>query len=188
MANDLLTILIPTLPRRWKFYNDLRASLAMQVYNKPVTIISNHDTDISIGVKRNLLMAEVETPYVCYIDDDDRINDNYISLILKALESDPDCCSLRGKYYLDDVFKNDFEHSIKHTEMKEVDSLLVRPINHLNTVRTEFAKQIPFPDWKYSEDSNYAFRLMHAGLLKTEAWIEETLYFYKCRSDKSILG
>lgn len=186
---DLLTILIPTLPRRWHFYVNLRQQLAIQtIGGKPVEIITDDATDISIGMKRNKLMAQVETPYVCFVDDDDEISINYIDLILAGIATNPDCCSLNGIITTDGNNPRVFKHSIEYDSMYERDGVYYRPVNHLNVVRTDIAKLCPFPDWNYSEDSNYCFQLQATGLLRKECKIEETLYYYLFRSDKKILG
>jgi hypothetical protein len=149
-----------------------------------VDIHCNDDKVWSIGAKRQHMMMEVKTPYLCFIDDDDRIADNYIELVMAGIATDPDCCSLNGIITTDGKDPKVFKHSIDYKEMYEQGGVYYRPPNHLNVVRSSIAKQMVFPDWNRSEDSNYCFQLRDSGLLKVEYKIEPTLYYYDYVSDK----
>jgi glycosyltransferase involved in cell wall biosynthesis len=138
----------------------------------------------SIGVKRNKLVAAAQGEYICFIDDDDRIADNYIELVMAGIATKPDCCSLNGIITTDGKNPKPFRHSIDYDSMYERDGVYYRPPNHLNTVRSSIAKQMVFPDWDRSEDSNYCFQLRDSGLLKVEYKIEPVLYYYDYVSDK----
>lgn len=183
-----LTILIPTLPSRKHFYDRITDHLINQVarhdYPGDVIIATDHNPGDTIGAKRNRMMEAVSTDYVCFVDDDDRINDSYIRLVMEGVCKGVDCCSLKGIITTDGVNPKPFIHSIDYTEFFERDGVYYRCPNHLNVVKTELARQCPFPDWKYSEDSNYAFQLRDKGLLKTEHKIDEVLYYYDYVSDK----
>jgi hypothetical protein len=180
-----LTILIPTLPARAAFLGRLAMELLNQIGDQyPVKISVNEDTTCSIGKKRQAMLESVTTDYLCFIDDDDRIADNYIELVMAGIATNPDCCSLNGIITTDGKNPKPFRHSIDYKEMYEQDGVYYRPPNHLNTVRSSIAKQMLFPDWERSEDSNYCFQLRDSGLLKTEYKIEPILYFYDYISDK----
>lgn len=190
-----LSILIPTLPSRRRWYHSVAGQLATQLnalttrdnidYWKMVELVNPNDrTDITIGTKRNEMMSRATGDYLCFVDDDDRIADNYIELILAGIATNPDCCSLNGIITTDGKNPKPFKHSIDYKEMWEDREAYYRPVNHLNTVRASIAKQMVFPDWDRSEDSNYCFQLRDSGLLKTEYKIESNLYFYDYVSDK----
>lgn len=149
-----------------------------------IEIISDDRTGISIGAKRKDMVAAVTGEYMCFIDDDDRIADNYIELVMAGIATNPDCCSLNGIMTTDGKDPKPFIHSIDYNEFFERDGVYYRCPNHLNTIRTELARQCPFPDWQRSEDSNFAFQLRDKGLLKVEYKIQETLYYYDYVSDK----
>lgn len=185
-----LSILIPTLPKRKEFYNRIAGQLLeqfksfSQLGDYSTEVISNDETDISIGVKRNKLMAQATGEYICFIDDDDRIAYNYIQLVMEGIATNPDCCSLNGIITTDGKDPKPFKHSIEYAEMYERDGMYYRPVNHLNVVRSSIAKQMVFPDWQRSEDSNYCFQLRDSGLLKVEYKIDPVLYYYDYVSDK----
>jgi glycosyltransferase involved in cell wall biosynthesis len=150
-----------------------------------VEVITDDTTGISIGAKRNVMLQAATGDYICFIDDDDRIADNYIELVMAGIATNPDCCSLNGIITTNGKNPKPFKHSIDYKEFYEQDGVYYRCPNHLNTVKTELARQCPFPDWDRSEDSNYAFQLRDKRLLKVEYKIESVLYFYDYVSDKN---
>jgi glycosyltransferase involved in cell wall biosynthesis len=186
-----LSILIPTVPGREQFFDRIVKHVSSQTvdyylkHGVDIEIRSDKTTDISIGAKRNLLLQESRGEYICFIDDDDRIADDYIELVMAGIATNPDCCSLNGIITTDSKDPKPFKHSIDYDSMYERDGVYYRPPNHLNTVRSSIAKQMTFPDWQRSEDSNYCFQLRDSGLLKVEYKVEQTLYFYDYVSDKN---
>jgi glycosyltransferase involved in cell wall biosynthesis len=181
-----LTILIPTIPGREQFMDRIMRQVTNQLAFWPEAEIcwSIGSPCVSIGMRRNELMARAKGDYICFIDDDDRIADNYLELVMAGIATNPDCCSLNGIITTNGVDPKVFKHSIQYGSMYEQDGIYYRPPNHINTVRSSIAKQMVFPDWQRSEDSNYCFQLRDSGLLKTEHVIEETLYYYDYISDK----
>lgn len=190
-----LSILIPTLPTRRKWYKSIASQVSTQLnalttrdkinYWELVELVDpNEQVDITIGAKRNEMMSRATGEYLVFVDDDDRIADNYIELVMAGIATNPDCCSLNGIITTDGKDPKPFKHSIDYKEMYEQDGVYYRPPNHLNTVRSSIAKQMVFPDWQRSEDSNYCFQLRDSGLLKVEYKIPETLYFYDYITDK----
>lgn len=140
-----------------------------------------------IGYKRNKLLESAKGEYLCFIDSDDSIAPNYIDLVLGGIESNPDCLSLKGEYSVDGVFDGVFEHSIKYDkwETKEGEEIkYLRNTNHLNVIRASIAKQFKFPETNFGEDHHYSKQLQASGLLKTEVYIDEILYYYKYNSKK----
>lgn len=181
-----LSILIPTLPIREKLSSVLFLRLKEQkkAFPEQIEILTNDNTSISIGAKRQLMLQAAQGEYLCFIDDDDRIADNYIELVMAGIATNPDCCSLNGIITTDGKDPKPFKHSIEYKEMYDQDGIYYRPPNHLNVVRSSIAKQMVFPDWQRSEDSNYCFQLRDSGLLKTEYKIEPVIYYYDYVSDK----
>lgn len=193
MSDIALSILLPTLPTRIEFRKRMVDLLTRSIMaycgtlgdkRQMVEILSDDRVGLSIGAKRNTLMNNAQGQYICFIDDDDRIADNYIELVMAGIATNPDCCSLNGIITTDGKDPKQFKHSIDYDSMYERDGVYYRPPNHLNTVRASIAKQMAFPDWQRSEDSNYCFQLRDSGLLRVEYKIEPVLYYYDYVSDK----
>lgn len=182
-----LSILICTLPNRKEMLDKLIAELQDQVYycGWPVEIKLD-DSDHTIGEKRNSLLSTADGEYVCFIDDDDTVSSNYILLLLDGIKKGVDCCSLKGIYSVNNVFDGIFEHSIKYQEWKTTSNEIKyeRYPNHLNCIKASIAKQFKFPEKNFGEDHDWSKQLHESGLLKTEHYIEQPIYFYKYISKK----
>lgn len=140
----------------------------------------------SIGQKRNDLLQQASGEYVCFIDDDDKISDEYIRLVLNALHNKPDCLSLRGIITFDGHEPKIFEHSIKYSEYRTTTNVITyeRYPNHLNVIKSSIAKQFKFPEISFGEDTDWATQIHKSGLLKKEVQIDKVLYYYKFVSNK----
>ena len=146
--------------------------------------IAKDDRQISIGEKRNKLLNDAAGDYVAFIDDDDRIRENYISLLMEGIDKGVDCCSLVGEITFDGKNPKPFIHSIKHDRYWEDERAYYRFPNHLNCIKSEIAKQFTFPLKNFSEDTEWAVKVHESGLIKTEHEINETIYFYDFKPNK----
>ena len=89
-----LSILVPTVPSRIElFYVKLMKELLRQIepYKNDIELISFFDNKKrSIGKKRQEMVNLAQGEYIIFIDDDDRISDDYISEIMTTLVDNPD--------------------------------------------------------------------------------------------------
>jgi glycosyltransferase involved in cell wall biosynthesis len=177
-----LSILICTIPERyWQFkklVNHLKGLIKMANASESVEIVYNDKPKgtLTIGGKRNILLNESLGEYVCFIDDDDQVSNDYITDILKAIELNPDCigfkinCNMQGKY-------ESAASSIKYDWKENIDGYkYVRSIYHKTPVKREIALKAMFPDKSFGEDYEYSMRLK--PMLKKEVFIEKELYIY----------
>jgi len=183
-----LSILICTIPKRQEFLDRLLKILYLQIKHRRVDIIlADHQSD-SIGKKRNKLLDLCTTDYLAYIDDDDRVSDNYIDLLFEGIAKEVDCCSLKGIITEDGNNPLYFEHSIKYNAYRtNPDGMPIRyeryP-NHLNCIKSGIAKQFKFPETNHGEDTDWATQVFKSRLIKTEHYIPEVIYYYDYRSKK----
>ena len=129
----------------------------------------------SIGTMRNELVQAAKGDYVAFIDDDDSISPDYVSLVLSALETDPDCCSLNGLLFERGDRRTSFRHSIDYV-WEFVGGVYYRSPNHLNAIKRDLVLQTGFLEINHGEDSDFSHRIK--SLLKTESKIDETIYYY----------
>jgi len=171
-----LSILICTIPKRKQLLKRLLEVLEKQT-NEQVEILVEEDSRIiTIGAKRNLLLERAQGEYICFVDDDDLVSKDYISKILQALKTNPDCCGMEGLLIRrKNTFK--FIHSIKYETWFEKNGIYYRCPNHLNPVKRELALKTKFLDESHGEDNKYSLELR--PLLKTEVFIKGPIYFYK---------
>lgn len=185
-----LSILILTIHKRKEVFDELFDEFFAQCIDakEQCEILYECDNgELSKGTKRNMLMARAKGEYLCFFDDDDIPSIDYVEQILKGLESNPDCCSLRGLITIDGGEPEVFEHSIKYDIWKTNDTGIVkyeRPPNHLNTVRSSIAKQIPYAEINHGEDHQWSTDLKASGLIKTESYIDSVIYNYIYTSKK----
>lgn len=176
-----LSILIPTLDSRKESLDQLQATLNAQKTDVVEIVVVSDSGQMSIGQKRNMLLSQSRGQYVAFVDDDDMVPPDYVSRIMKALESNPDCTSLTGRITFSDGYSRPFIHSLRYD--KWIDDhegkVYYRPPNHLNAIRRDLAVKVGFPSWNSGEDRYFSHHIR--PMLKREEWIEGVLYEYKCR-------
>ena len=175
-----LSILICTIPERTDFLNRLMDILTEQEGDYEILI--NASEFASIGAKRNELLNEASGEYVAFIDDDDTISDNYISLVMEGIDKGVDCCSLTGIITDDGKNPRKFIHSLKYKSWYEDNGVYFRNPNHLNCIKTELARRAYFPETNHGEDRSFSDQLFKLGVLQTEHEIKQVIYFYEHRT------
>jgi hypothetical protein len=132
---------------------------------------------ISVGEKRNRLLYGASGNYCCFIDDDDKITDDYLKVIEDS-ELKYDCIALNGIMYSDGKYLAPFYHSLKYTSWDSDKTSYYRNPNHLNPMKTSIAKQIGFTNKNHGEDKDFSQKLLNSGLLKTEYMHDKVQYLY----------
>ncbi len=187
MSNKKLSILIATIEERFDSFKKLYDILESQLTDEVEILFLRDNKEMNIGEKRNKLISMSEADYICFIDDDDLISNNYISKLLEGIQTQPDNISLTGIVrFLNGKFDGIFIHSIRYKELFNDEQVYYRPPNHLNVIKRSIAKQFPFPSIDFGEDTEYCIMLRDSGLLKNEYRIDEPLYIYNYRDN--ILG
>ena len=142
-------------------------------------LIKSDDGTLTTGVKRNRLLKQAVGDYVAFVDDDDLVSNDYVSKILKAVETNPDCCSLQGEISMTERGKRVekiFIHSLKYDHWFEENQIYYRCPNHLNAIRRDIALKVGFPNKNHGEDSIFSMKAY--PVLNTEEYIEGTIYYY----------
>lgn len=185
-----LSILIPTLTERYKLLHRLQRTLLPQVERYPGRVFVHYNDQgrsVCIGDKRNQLVSMVTTEYLVQIDDDDMISTNYISEILKAMESSPDVITFNGYMTTNGHSRKNFVIKLGE-RYEERNGVYYRFPNHLAAIKTELARRVPFPRVTSGEDYAYAKALRDRSILKTSVHIEQYLYHYQYITNKPSYG
>jgi hypothetical protein len=188
-----LSILIATMPSRKVCFDFLIKELSDQITKpipntdffetKPVEIIADSSMEYNVGVKRNKLLAIANGEYIVFVDDDDKVSANYVSLILEAIKSNSDCIGISGIITTNGRDQRQWHISKEYGRwFTGTDGTYYRTPNHISPVRRELALQAGFPEIAFGEDAEYSRRLL--PLLKTETIITEPLYHYDYWSKK----
>jgi len=184
------SILICTLDERRAQFEKLRTAIQKQIDVAGLTEFVeicwiSDNRQMPTGTKRNLLLKQSRGEYVCFVDDDDALHDNYVRMIFEKLLKKPDCVNLIGIITFDGKNPKTFLHSIKYNNKYcEENGVYYRPPNHLNPIKRSIAIQFPFPDIYIGEDAQWAQAIARSGLLQREEIIDVPYYFYKYKSRK----
>jgi hypothetical protein len=123
--------------------------------------------------------------YLTFVDDDDRISDDYLTTILTAINKNPGvdvlCYIAECRINKGDVIT--CRYSLNNSGYKHVGSNWSGPPAHTMVWKSSIAKRVPFPCKNYAEDGEWV--KVAVGLAKTETQIEKTLYFYDFNSSTS---
>lgn len=178
----LFSILICTIPERFYCFNDLKSALEEQVSQNKlqdlVEILTDDRLGITVGKKRNELMARASGEFVAFIDDDDEVSKDYVRLIVETIQNNAnlDCIGIYGEMIFDKIHRRKWFISIKNEEWFEKDLVFYRTPNHISPIRRTIANQCAFPDVSNNEDR--VFSHLVYPLLHKESIIETPLYIY----------
>lgn len=172
-----LSILICTVPSRVNSYLPKMVESLMKQATKDVEILWLGDNkQRTVGNKRNDLLNLSQGDYVAFVDDDDRVTEDYIKYLLLGTDSGADVinfkvsCSVNGGEYRDVIYDARFSKDTNHADHYE------RLPNHLMAVKRDLALKVGFPHKNMSEDADFAMRLK--PLIKKQAFIDKILYYY----------
>jgi len=183
-----LSILIPSLHSRAPLlakvihaFDDQRVAGG---FLDRVEVLTDVDEGVvTIGSKRNSMIAQARGRYVCFFDDDDHPSDDYVSSILGTLDryraahgQDPDCITFEMRYTVDGQEKDVIRFGIHDQDEK-------RWPNHLTPVKAELARGIRYTLIRFGEDRVF-WRALHPHL-KTEAHVPKVLYHYDFSTTQS---
>jgi hypothetical protein len=184
----LWTIAVLTIPGREQLLARLVARLRVQL-TIHIELKIYPDSIASIGAKRQLALNECNSTYISFIDDDDLVPSYYVSRIMQELKYLPYGVGFRGIITSDNEKPVEFVH---RSGLKYIDKIYRsqdcyiyhRPLNHLNPVMVDIAKEIGYNDLNFGEDKDYSVRLAESGLIKDDCFIDEFMYFYQYRKKR----
>ncbi len=179
-----LSILVPsTIDRKAmtdKLCNHIEGQILNGQFDEEVEILVDMDNkEVSIGSKRQRMIEAAKGEYVVMIDSDDWVPDNYVETILNALKLNPDCighqirCS--GTAGKTESVSNSFPEWCE----KKFGFDYIRTPYPKVPIKCSICLKIGYKDLRYGEDHDFSIRLKNSGLIKTETYINQVLYFYR---------
>lgn len=178
----ILSILICTTYDRRRLFEKLYAELQRQrsECQEPVEILFEEDgKQISVGAKRQKLLRRATGEYIVFFDSDDYPFQCYLSSILEALKSKPDCVGFLIHMTTNGKKDQTCCHSLQYPVWaNNVDGYdYVRNVTHFNPVLREKALQVGFKDMRFGEDRKYSDAV--TKLCKTEVFLDKKLFHYR---------
>lgn len=172
-----LSILICTLPERVEFFKRLFTSLSAQKTPDVEICFDERDNSVPTGLKRNDLIKNSTGEYFCFIDDDDNVSSDYITLIMDGISKGVDVVTFCGWMTTNGSSKIDFVIKLGEAYEKRNGKYFRFP-NHLCPMRRSVVDGIRFPDIWMGEDYAFAKKIADRKILKTEHHIEKQIYHY----------
>src|SRR5690606_19565225 len=179
-----LSILLPSvLTRRATFRQKMQDQLFGQFEALPATdrarvevLMLTDAKGVTLGTKRNQMLQIASGEYVVFVDDDDRLEPDYIASLLTATESGADVLTFRVSVSINGGEAKDCVYSLRFAEDENTAEEYHRLPNHICAVKRDIALRTMFADVSLGEDSDYSRRLR--PLLHTENAIDRVLYHY----------
>lgn len=176
-----LSILICSLTERRNIFLDrLLDKLDPQVKDKNVEVLVFSDNaKRSIGQKRNDAIQMANGKYVCFVDDDDLVSDDYVDLVLKEIRDwSPDVIVFDALITFDEQRPKLVKYG-REFDYCEKEEAYYRNPNHLMVHKKSNITEW-FSDVKTGEDDEWASRMM--SRIVTQSRIEKILYYYEYRT------
>lgn len=178
-------ILICSVLERTDLINRLLDSLHAQIDDERVGIIVYADNkQMTIAEKRNRLLSMATAEYVCFIDDDDLVDDNYVKTIYRLLDG-ADYVGFMLQHYYDGKPSKPTHHSVKYKGWSEDGYGFYRDISHLNPIKREIAQKFTFRNG-IGEDEDWSSKVAKSGLVQSEHFIPRPMYYYYYDSKRSL--
>lgn len=179
-----LMILICSLPERAAKLKRLTSILDKQLVEGVSYKIHDAGRSMSTGTKRNMLLAQTQSEYFSFIDDDDTVSPYYVSRILEATKQNPDVITFQGWMETNGMHRRHFTIKLG-SKYEEVNGHYYRFPNHLAVFKRDKVRGVRFPDIYIQEDYQWAKKIHDSRLLQTEVHIPEQLYFYHKENHES---
>lgn len=196
MNNIILSILIPSIPKRY----GILAKLAGELYKQKLYMQTFHsslgeieiivdgserflDGGLSIGKKREKLVTEANGKYLCFLDDDEQIAPNYLETLVRLCIQDKDVCTFRSLAKLDNYW------TVINMELgfMNEDATPIRVVNrnawHVCPVKSKWAKLHTFDDINYGEDWKWFEQVLKH--CETQAHTDAVIHSYQHSSSTS---
>jgi glycosyltransferase involved in cell wall biosynthesis/tetratricopeptide (TPR) repeat protein len=188
-AEPRLTICVLTVPSRLDHcFARLTAKLCQQAQDKPVEILALLDNKRrTIGEKRNLLLQHARGQYVCFVDDDDELAEDYTEALLAAIASvpPPDCIVFDAWVTIDGQAGKRCRYGIE-LEDRDLPDEYQRLPNHLCCFRRQLAQAVRFDAVSWHEDFRWAAAIRPR--IERQFRIPRVLYYYRYESAGSETG
>ncbi len=138
-------------------------------------IVLMDNKTMTVGDKRNRLIEASRGHWVCFVDDDDRIADDYVRTLYSASrKTDADTITFYASVSINGQVSKIARFDC--SENKNLSNSYERQPNHLMLIKRTIAHLIGFKSISFQEDDDYAARCY--PLIKKIYNIDKVLYYY----------
>lgn len=184
-----LSILVCSVHTRYKTFLPLIQDQLFGQYNalpaadqeRVEIIVLTDNKKMMLGHKRNTMIDICQGKYIVFVDDDDRIADDYIAALLKGIESGADAIVFTAEVSLNGEPPKPCYYSKQHKRDYNKSNAYYRIPNHICCIKKSVSLKSSFPNILYGEDAGYGKVLLPH--IKTEHVIDRVLYYYDYNAD-----
>lgn len=208
MGNPLISIIIPVYNKQKYLKRCLDSLIAQKYENLEIILVDDGSTDGSSGIiskfaekyeyvhayfqknqgasaARNFGVQMAQGSYVCFVDSDDIIFEDYVSYLYEILEVSGADCSICSAYKLCDgenyTEKNKENGWFLYDQQEALEKFFYRegitPYPVVKLICSDLIKQNGFPEGiKYGEDAFFVYHILKK--CKTIVYSPKVLYLY----------
>jgi len=171
-----LSILIPAIPSRWEKFQRIFDKLNSQTTDEVEILGFIDNKKRSIGAKREGLKGLVNGEYMCFVDDDDDVSDDFVKEILKGMKENPDVITFQQNAIIGDKKGIiDFDLNNANEQFKPNEVTKRKPFTCC-AWKSSLGKVVKFPDLMYGEDAGWLIPLWK--IATTQYKINKVLHTY----------
>lgn len=173
-------LLICSIEHRTEMLTELLAELKRQRVPGFGVRVFRDNLETIYGEKCQKLLESSSADYVSFLDDDDWIEPDFVSTIMKALEHKPDYVGFKVRFTVDGQWVMPVLHTLESDGWIDAPDALYRDIVHFNPIRRDLAMQ---SHWEGGDgaDRRWAERLREKECVKSEVFIDREMHHYRHR-------
>jgi len=174
---DLSILICSLLERRKTFLDNLLSILEPQLEGKNVELLIMTDNrKRTIPEKRNHAISGAQGKYFCFVDDDDRVADDYVDSILAEIPKDTDVIVFDALITFNNGISKNVKYGMEYDHCEKSDAYYRRPnplmVHKRSTVTEKFINVS-------NEDDEWAKRRLPS--ITSQSRIDKILYYYDAR-------
>lgn len=168
-----------------KLISELHRQISKNYAEEIVEIIVDTDNmNKSVGKKRNDLIEKSKGEFICFIDDDDFVSENYLSTILYHLNSGIDILLIGIKHIKNDVNQIKILPSLYIDNLNTGEAVFKTNHFHLCPHKKSIARNVLFECVNFAEDMLYSQKMVKH--INNSYLISEPIYIYFDNLEKSL--
>ena len=168
-----------------KLISELHRQISKNYAEEIVEIIVDTDNMYkSVGKKRNDLIEKSKGEFICFIDDDDFVSENYLSTILYHLNSGIDILLIGIKHIKNGVNQIKILPSLYIDNLNTGEAVFKTNHFHLCPHKKSIARNVLFECVNFAEDMLYSQKMVKH--INNSYLISEPIYIYFDNLEKSL--
>lgn len=165
--------------------NELHRQISKNYAEEIVEIIVDTDNmNKSVGQKRNDLIEKAQGEFICFIDDDDFVSENYLSIILYHLNPSIDILLIAIEHIENGVNKPKIIPSLYIDNLNTGEAVFKTNHFHLCPHKKSIARNVLFECVNFAEDMLYSQKMVKH--INNSFLISQPIYIYFDNLEKSL--